>query len=212
MKYELVIFDWDGTLMDSTGKIAAAMQQAAVICEVAPPSVEAVKNVIGLSLDMAVLTIYPDASKPLVEQMVFHYREQYRKPDVPSPMFEGATQMLTGLYDKGYKLAVATGKSKAGLKRVWQSSNTGHLFHTGRGSDEAQSKPHPDMLNQILDELQVAVDSAVMIGDTEYDLKMASSIGMDSIGVSFGAHAVERLEPHKPVTIIDSLLDLPRHL
>lgn len=213
MKYELVIFDWDGTLMDSAGRIASAMQKAAMLCNIEMPTVDDVKNIIGLSLDKAILELYPQADSALVEAMVLHYKDQYRHQDnTPSPMFDGANELLEGLHSSGYKLAVATGKSKAGLKRVWQASNTGHLFHTGRGSDEAQSKPHPDMLHQILEELDVAIEKAVMIGDTEYDLNMAGSIGMDAIGVSFGAHAVDRLVQCKPLTIIDSLYELRQHL
>lgn len=209
MKYQVVIFDWDGTLMDSTGRIASAMRQAAGVCELELPSVAEVKNIIGLSLDVAVMELFPNIKDDLVQQMVIHYKDQYRNHDkTPSPMFAGAEDLLIGLNQKGYKLAVATGKSRAGLERVWDVSNTRHLFHTGRGSDQAQSKPSPDMLNQILNELDLAVTDAVMIGDTEYDLKMASSIGMDSIGVSFGAHHVERLAKHQPKAIIDSLHEL----
>ncbi len=213
MKYQLVIFDWDGTLMDSTARIASAIQKAAKLCEVDIPTVEQAKNIIGLSLDKAILSLYPDADETLVGQMVLHYKDQYRYQDnTPSPMFDGAMDLLHSLSAEGYKLAVATGKSKAGLKRVWQSSNTEHLFHTGRGSDEAQSKPSPDMLHQILAELDVPVHHAVMVGDTEYDLQMAAEIGMDAIGVSFGAHGVDRLQKHQPKAIVDSLIELRHHL
>lgn len=209
MKYQLVIFDWDGTLMDSTGRIASAMQQAAAICGLSHPSVEDVKNIIGLSLDLAIGELYPQVSPTLVGQMHHHYKDQYRNhDDTPSPMFTGAVELLEELHGNGYKLAVATGKSRAGLENVWQASGTGHLFHVGRGADQAQSKPAPDMLHQILAELEMDIAQAVMIGDTEFDLKMASSIGMDRIGVSFGAHHVDRLAQHEPLAIIDSLHEL----
>jgi phosphoglycolate phosphatase len=209
MKYKLVIFDWDGTLMDSAGRIVSSMQSASIISEEIAPSNLAVKNIIGLSLDVAIELLFPKASA-LVQKSIFdHYKDQYVNHDkTPTPMFNGAEELLSSLHGTGYKLAVATGKGRHGLQRVWDMSKTEQFFHTSRCSDEAESKPSPDMLKQILGQMGLKAHEAVMIGDTEYDLGMAKAIDMDRIGVSFGVHTRERLLKHEPLGVVDTLLAL----
>ncbi len=209
MKYKLVIFDWDGTLMDSSARIVSAMQSTAVLCSQPVPSAEAVKNIIGLSLDVSVATLFKQADANTQESIVYHYKDQYVNHDkTPTPMFAGAVDLLTTLKSEGYQLAVATGKGRPGLQNVLDKSGTEHFFVCSRTGDEAESKPSPDMLQQILVEMKLEAKDALMIGDTEYDLGMAKAIGMDSIGVSFGVHERERLMLQAPLTVIDSLGEL----
>lgn len=195
--------------MDSVSKIVSAMQAAARICEQPKPSFDAARNIIGLSLDVAVERLFPDATQAVQKSVFNHYKDQYTNHDqTPSPMFDGAVELLTSLNGQGYKLAVATGKGRNGLNRVMNKSKTDHLFHCSRSSTEAESKPSPDMLNQILTELGLEAHEAVMIGDTVYDLAMAKAIGMDSIGVSFGVHNAQQLKGQEPLAVVDSLVEV----
>ncbi|NQZ10704.1 MAG: HAD-IA family hydrolase [Algicola sp.] len=209
MKYKLVIFDWDGTLMDSASRIVSSMQRTAILCGQPEPSATAVQNIIGLSLDVAVERLFGQADADTQNSIVINYKDQYVNHDqTPTPMFAGALDLLDTLKREGYKLAVATGKGRPGLQNVLTKSGTEHFFVCTRTGDEAQSKPSPDMLQQILVEMGLEVKDAVMIGDTEYDLGMAKAIGMDSIGVSFGVHERERLLLQGPLTVVDSLLEI----
>ena len=209
MKYKLVIFDWDGTLMDSAGKIVSSMQSAARLGGAGIPSDQAVKDIIGLSLDVAVRQLFPAHDSPVHQVIHDHYKDQYRHHDqTPTPMFAGATDLLIGLKSSGYKLAVATGKGRRGLDRVLHQSQTVDLFEHTRCADEAESKPSPDMLQQLLTAMDVQAHEAVMIGDTEYDMAMAKAINMDRIGVSFGVHSRERLQAQTPIAVIDQLIEL----
>jgi phosphoglycolate phosphatase len=208
-KYKLVIFDWDGTLMDSSARIVSSMQSAAVVCSQPAPSDEAIKNIIGLSLDVAVNRLFEQADAKAQESLVFHYKDQFVNfNNTPTPMFAGALDLLNMLKSAGYPLAVATGKGRPGLQNVLAKSGTEHFFVCTRTGDEAESKPSPDMLQQILTEMGLEAKDAVMIGDTEYDLGMAKAIGMDRIGVSFGVHERERLMLQGPLVVIDSLVEL----
>lgn len=209
MKYKLVIFDWDGTLMDSVGKIVSSMQEAGRINGQAAPSPQAVQDIIGLSLEVAVGRLFPGVDAKVQKDIHDHYKDQYANHNkTPTPLFDGAAQLLSELKSSGYKLAVATGKGRRGLQRVWAMSDTEAFFDGSRCADDAQSKPSPDMLHQLLSELNVSVNEAVMIGDSEFDMAMAKAIDMDRIGVSFGAHSAEQLQAHGPLTVIDQLSDL----
>ncbi len=212
-EYQLIIFDWDGTLMDSIQRIVSCMQKAARACHMPEPSADAVRDIIGLSLSVAMPRLFPQASSELHQTLVRHYSDYYKHlDDTPTPLFSGVDDMMRQLHAAGKSLAVATGKSRSGLERVLNETGLGGLFCTRRGADEAKSKPDPLMLRQILDELAVPVEQAVMIGDSVHDLAMAQAIGMDSIGVTWGVHGRNLLEQHQPVTIVDSVADLHRHL
>lgn len=207
--YQLVIFDWDGTVMDSAAKIIGCMQNAARQCEVPVPSDDEVAHIIGISLKPAIMQLFDTRDEALADRLVQAYKTEYLQQDVvPCPLFAGAESLFDGLREAGKTLAVATGKARRGLNRAWRNTGTGHYFATSRCADEAQSKPSPDMLLQILDELNVTAGHAVMIGDTVYDMQMAEAIGMDRIGVSYGVHAQVNLEKHKPQAIVHSLDEL----
>ncbi|MDC8831276.1 HAD family hydrolase [Alteromonas gilva] len=207
--YELLIFDWDGTVMDSAAKIISCMQQAARQCDVSVPGPEAVSHIIGISLKPAIMQLFQTEDEQLADRLVLAYKEVYLGADTtPCPLFEGAEAMLSDLVEAGHVLAVATGKARRGLNRAWQQTGTGHYFTTSRCADEAESKPSPDMLLQLLEERNLTPAQALMIGDTTYDMQMAQAIGMDRVGVSYGVHAPVNLARHNPRAIVHSIGEL----
>lgn len=213
MRHKLVIFDWDGTLMDSASKIINCMQTAARHCEVDVPDADAVANIIGISLLPAIKQLFSISDDALAEKIKEAYKNAFVEQDnTPSPLFQGVMPMLNQLYADNRAMAVATGKARRGLNRAWQQTNTKHFFSASRCADDAESKPSPDMLIQLLDELQVSPSEAVMVGDTVYDMQMAEQIGMDRIGVSYGVHAPEHLELHAPLNICASVSELHKTL
>lgn len=203
---KVVIFDWDGTVMDSIGKIVNSVRIAAERLALPVPSEFEAKQIIGLSLDPAFKTLFPASSVAERELLSEHYRDVYSNVDrTPTPLFEGAEHVFSSLRQRGYQLAVATGKARRGLDRMFVETKTGHHFVTSRCSDEAQSKPHPQMLEHILAELKLTPQQAVMIGDSRYDLMMAHSIGMHRIGVTHGVHGHIEFAPFAPHAVIDNL-------
>jgi phosphoglycolate phosphatase len=213
MKHKLIIFDWDGTLMDSAGKIVDSIQAAARLAKLPIPHERAARDVIGLSLGPAIKKLFNfDTDKQVAELIAFYKAEFVNTNEVHSSMFVGAQALLESLRSQGRLLAVATGKGRQGLDNVWQQSKTAHYFHTSRCADDAESKPSPDMLLQILDELSISPEHALMVGDTSYDMAMAESIDMDRVGVSFGVHDIEQLQKHSPLGIINKLEELHTYL
>ena len=217
-QYELIIFDWDGTLMDSVGKIVIAVQAMARDVSlndvtITVPTESAIRDVIGLSLDKSMRVLFPQCLDKDYVELVAAYKRQFSSmSQVPSPLFDTADTLLTRLAALNYRLAVATGKGRIGLDRVLNETGLRSLFGTTRSSDETQSKPHPQMLNEILAELNVASNRALMVGDSIHDLAMANAAGVDAIGVSYGAHSRERLQSARPKAVIDSPLELLLHL
>lgn len=213
MLYQLIIFDWDGTLMDSQGKIVTCMQHAARLCEMPVPAEEDVKHIIGISLLPAIIQLFglksSHAEHTKAEQLRDAYKHAFIELDqTPSPMFEGAIALLQDLHATGVDMAVATGKARRGLERAWQQTDTKKFFVNSRTSDEAESKPSPDMLEQILRDQNLTPSQAVMIGDTSYDMQMARDIGMDRIAVSYGVHEIDKLNTQKPNHIVDNVVSL----
>ena len=210
LRYQLLIFDWDGTLMDSVGRIVACMQKSAMDCALPIPSADQIKEIIGLSLREAMTRLFVPVTESEVEALIARYREHYLYLDAtPTPLFPGVESVLASLHAQGYILAVATGKARAGLDRVLQETGLAALFHASRGADEARSKPDPLMLEQLLAELDIPVDQAVMVGDSIHDMAMAERLGMARIGISWGVHPAERLASYQPRAVIDSLSSLP---
>lgn len=211
--YKLIIFDWDGTLMDSVSRIVSSMQGAARAIAIKPPSNEQAKQIIGLSLPKAITILFPACTPKQIDLLTIQYKHQYLNVDVtPTPLFSHAIELLSNLNENERLLAVATGKGRAGLKRVLQASNTSHFFQASRCGDESISKPNPDMLNSLLNELQIQPHEAVMIGDTTYDMEMAQRAGVDRIGITHGVHDYQTLSQHQPIAIVDSLIELQQIL
>jgi len=206
---QLLVFDWDGTLIDSAARIIDCMQRAAADCALPQPGAEAVRNIIGLGLPEALAMLYPGISAADSAQMRKGYSSHFLAAgQEPCPLFPGVAEGLERLAARGFLLTVATGKSRRGLDRAFQESGIGRLFVDSRCADETQSKPHPQMLLELLVATGVSADGAVMVGDTEYDLAMAVEAGVASVGVSYGAHSVERLQRHGPLDVIDHFCEL----
>ncbi|MFL0809443.1 MAG: HAD-IA family hydrolase [Agarilytica sp.] len=200
----LYIFDWDGTISDSAPKIIACMQKAAEDAGLDVLDDHTIKNIIGLGLPEAIHALYPEITPNKAEALRLNYVDHFVNDDVnPSPFFPGVMETLHQLLDQGHMLTVATGKSRKGLNRVWQNLSMESFFHGSRCADETASKPNPLMLEELLLEFDVSVEEAVMIGDTEYDMAMAHSLGMKKIAVSYGAHHIDRLKNYEPVLCVD---------
>lgn len=209
---KLVIFDWDGTVMDSVGKIVNCVQGAARRLNVAVPDYHEAKQIIGLSLELAFARLFPLADKPTLVLLCEAYKDIYLHHDnTATPLFTGAVELFHSLQQQGYLLAVATGKARQGLNRMLAETSTEHFFTTSRCADEAMSKPHPDMLNQILTELALAPEQALMVGDTVHDLAMAHAIAMPRVGITHGVHGAEDFAPFAPKAVIHSLPELLNH-
>lgn len=206
MKYKLIIFDWDGTLMDSIDKIVLCMQQAAKQQQQVVASKQSVKGIIGLSLLKAVQQLYPFLGLSEQQALVEAYRQQYNlNQHIETPLYPDIKKLLVNLKSQGYTLAVATGKGRNGLNKMLEKSATSKLFSATICADEAHSKPDPLMLNLLLEKLGIEASQALMIGDSSYDLEMAKNTGMDSLGVSYGVHDANQLSLYDPVAIVDDL-------
>lgn len=201
---ELVIFDWDGTLIDSQANIVHCLRCMARDLALPERSDRELSDIIGLGLYEALNKLFPEQLQHDYEKMVDRYRYHFLSSD-PSVPFPGAQDVLTELNNNDYLLAVATGKGRRGLEKALDHSGFRHLFHATRCADETRSKPHPQMLEEILDQLGVEPNNALMIGDTEYDLQMAKHAGIHAIGVGYGVHDVERLMQCEPVAVIDEI-------
>jgi phosphoglycolate phosphatase len=200
----LYIFDWDGTLMDSTNKIVRCMQLAIAKHGLSERDDADVKQIIGLGLPEAIQHLYPQITLQQVNDVRDSYSRFFIDADQsPCNFYPNVLAVLDQLRSSGHLLAVATGKSRKGLNRVLDNLEMSDFFDAQRCADETASKPSPMMLEQILMELDCDADKAVMVGDTEFDLAMANNAGMKSIAVSYGAHAVERLLPHRPELLMD---------
>ena len=211
--FQLLVFDWDGTLMDSQARIVASMQAAMAQAQLPPRSPEAIREIIGLGMVEAVAALYPDDPQTAVGRLIPAYRRQFLElnPE-PEVLFPGAAETLVHLADAGYLLAVATGKSRRGLDRVLADTGVGALIHGSRCADETASKPHPQMLKELVDEFGVCPAEAIMIGDTEFDLQMARNAGTAALAVSYGNHPRERLLSLKPLGCLDRIDALPAWL
>ena len=205
----LLIFDWDGTLIDSAAKIVTCMQYAAEESGVDPLPDEPIRQIIGLSLPQAIAVLYPHESPALHEDIRQRYVSHYIGMDqTPTPLFAGVTETLHTLRDAGYTLAVATGKARRGLDRVLEQMGMQKFFHATRCADETRSKPHPQMLHELLDFFVCASEQALMVGDSSYDMEMAQAAGVPRVAVSYGAHSVEQMLRYEPVACLDQFADL----
>lgn len=208
----LIIFDWDGTLMDSEAAIVAAMDLAYREADVTPPPYGEIRDIIGLSLVEAVQRLTPKLHETVVNQVVGNYRNNFAARREQPALFPGVRDTLQGLHRSGYWLAVATGKSRAGLARAIEESAMGELFVSTRTAEQTEPKPSPAMLHEILTDLALAPHDALVIGDTEFDLAMARAAGTQAAGVSYGAHAVERLLEYDPAFVLNHFSELPEKL
>ncbi|HJV26132.1 MAG TPA: HAD-IA family hydrolase [Aromatoleum sp.] len=203
-RYDLIVFDWDGTLMDSAAAIVQAIMGAARDLGLEEPSESRARHVIGLGLADALRHAMPDLPESDYPRMVERYRYHYLAQDHRLTLFSGAYEMVQELASLGRMLAVATGKSRPGLNRAMTQCGLEPFFHSTRCADECFSKPHPEMLEQLMDELGVGRQRTLMVGDTTHDMQMAANAGVDGLAVTFGAHPRLVLEAERSVALVDT--------
>jgi phosphoglycolate phosphatase len=204
-QFDLLVFDWDGTLMDSTATIVNCIQAAARDLGLPVPDDRAAAHVIGLSLHNAMEVAIPDVDPKFYPQIVERYRYHYLNQDSGLALFDGVGEMLEDLSQQGYFLAVATGKSRVGLNRALSVSGLQALFDATRCADETFSKPHPAMLQELTRELGQDMQRTVMIGDTTHDLLLAQNAGASGIAVHYGAHTPADLAALQPLYAAESV-------
>lgn len=209
-KYELLIFDWDGTLVDSVGRIVESISAAASRCDLPVLDGGTIKGIIGLGLPEAIAVLYPHINDvKLVEAFRRAYADHYLSLEIePSALFPGVAQSLQKFRDQGRLLAVATGKGRRGLNRALEGQGWSDFFDAARCADETASKPDPLMIHEILDHCGVRPERALMIGDSVFDLEMARRAGLDSVAACYGAQPLEVLQACSPRLAINHFLEL----
>ena len=210
LDYQLLIFDWDGTLVDSIGRIVESMHRATADCGLPSLSDAQVKGIIGLGLPEAIQVLYPELrDAALVERLRTGYGEHYLELErEPSALFPGVEEALESFRRQGYRLAVATGKTRRGLHRVLEGRGWLDYFDITRCADETASKPHPRMLHEIMDHCGVKASQALMVGDSVFDLQMARNASVDAVAVGFGAQSLDSLMAHEPCLAIKEFYEL----
>jgi phosphoglycolate phosphatase len=213
MPPSVVILDCDGTLVDSAGHIVVVFNEAIAALGYAPMAPERIARIIGLSFDDALRHLLPESSPDERERIIHFYRAQYAVNAVGrDPLFAGVREFLDLVREQGRHLAMATGKSRAGALRIIAEHGLGDYFAAVKTGDLCRPKPHPEMLHQILDEMGLPPDRALMVGDTTFDVEMARAAGIRSIGVGCGAHAADELAEAGAELVVPSLPDLAPHL
>lgn len=211
-RFELLVFDWDGTLLDSAGAIVSAIQAACRDLDLPEPPDERARHVIGLGLGDALRHAVPELPEARYPQMVERYRHHYLSHDHELQLFAGAAELIEELARTGFLLAVATGKSRLGLDRALEASGLGVFFQSSRCADECFSKPHPQMLEELMDEFAVPRERTLMIGDTTHDLQMARNAGVAALAVAYGAHPAAALDALAPLARLHRVEELAQWL
>lgn len=207
-RYEAVVFDWDGTVMDSTHAIATAIRMASEDLGLSVPTMALASWVIGLSLESALYRAVPDLEAEQMPLFLERYRHHFMQRDPQIKLFDGVLDFMNELKAGEVVLTVATGKSRVGLDRVLRNVNLSDYFAATRCADETQSKPHPLMLYELMDELSLNPESVLMVGDTTHDMVMARSAGIDCLAVTYGAHDPKTLGSAEPTYMVDSVAQL----
>lgn len=197
-QYDLIVWDWDGTLADSTGMITNAIVKAAE--QVGLPTLDPAKatSIIGLGLRESIYALYGDLPETQARDLAANYNANYYAGESEIPLFSGAAETILELSKRGYKLAVATGKGRRGLNLALSHCGLAQYFHATKTVDECFSKPHPQMLDELMDELVVMPERTLMIGDTHYDMQMAKNAGVHAAAVTYGAQSVTHLSTYQP--------------
>ncbi len=207
-RYDLIVFDWDGTLFDSTALIVRAIQAACRDLGAPVPSDEAAAHVIGLGLHDALQHAVPGLSPELYPELGRRYRQHYFASHDQVTLFAGVPELLASLRERNHWLAVATGKNRHGLDEALRISGLADRFDATRTADETRSKPHPQMLQELMREFGTDPERTLMIGDTTHDLQLATNAGTDAVAVAYGAHPPEQLGDLRPLTIAHSVPEL----
>lgn len=209
MAWPILVFDWDGTLVDSERHIVSCIAESAKVCDLPELSYDRMKSIIGLGMKEALHDLYPEITSAQIDLLRQHYSKRFHQNEgAELSLFPGVLDALESLRGAGYRLAVATGKSRRGLDMAKEQSGLGEYFEVERCADETQSKPHPQMLHELAEHFGVCESSMLMVGDTSFDLEMAARAGSASVGVSYGVHQVEELLKHNPKRIVDDIQEL----
>jgi phosphoglycolate phosphatase len=211
-RYELVVWDWDGTIMDSTPTIVQCIQQACRDLDFPVPEDSIASHVIGLGVHDSLRRVVPSIDPAHFPKLVDRFRFHYLAKDHELHLFQGMRELLEDLKTQGFMLGVATGKPRRGLDRSLRHHQLGHIFHDTRTADESFSKPHPGMLLDLSDSLQVPVRKILMIGDTTHDLEMAQAAGVDGVAVTYGAHPADALRSANSLACLDNVKELANWL
>jgi phosphoglycolate phosphatase len=211
VRYSLIVFDWDGTIIDSTGTIAECIQQSAAEMGLPVPPDDRARHVIGLGLHDSLRHAVPELPAGRYNDFVALYRKHFLAREDTMKLFPGMVDLLSFLKEK-HLLAVATGKSRRGLDRALDAGGLRQYFTASRCADETNPKPHPAMLRELMDELDVSREKALMIGDTSHDLEMANAAGVDALAVTYGAHREAGLRACGPVDCFSTVDQLTRWL
>jgi phosphoglycolate phosphatase len=207
-RFSLVVFDWDGTLVDSTSIIAGCLQAACRDVGEPVPDDVAARFVIGLGLRDALTHVAPNLALERYPELSARYRDHYLARDPDIPLFGGARELLDDLAEAGYLLAVATGKTRVGLDRALAAHALAARFHATRCADEGRPKPHPDMLLHLMAHLGVPPERTLMVGDTTHDLAVARDAGACAVAVAYGAHEPAGLAALRPLATVHSIAEL----
>ena len=208
LRYDLIVFDWDGTIMDSTGLIAECIQLAARDMQLPVPTMAQAKSIIGLGVVESTRRLFPQMKAAAQTQYALNYRKHFVVRDHEAPLYDGIRELLVTLATPERFLAVATGKPRAGLERAFAHTGLKAHFHYSRCADEGFPKPHPDMLLKLMNFTAVPPGRTLMIGDTTHDLLLAQNAGVDALAVAYGAHPRGELERLPALKIIDSVEEL----
>jgi phosphoglycolate phosphatase len=211
-RFDLLVFDWDGTLMDSAEAIVEALQAACCDLALPVPSDENARYIIGMSLRDALEHILPDLAESEHPRVAERYRHHFLQRDGATTLFPGARDTIQDLHGRGFLLGIATGKSRRGLNRALDATGLTQYFHATRCADEGYCKPHPGMLTELMKIIGVAPHRTLMIGDTSHDMAMARSAAVERIGVAYGAHAGDALTPYEPLACLHSVSELRQWL
>ena len=208
-RFDLIIFDWDGTLVDSIDWIVHCIQRAAAHYDCDVPDAQAAKDIIGLSIENAVKTLFPDIDAETRVKLTAHYGQNFVSKTIsPDDLFPGVHQMLLQFKQEGYRLAVATGKKSSGLSRAITGTGLTDLFCTTRCADQTASKPNPLMIDEIVAELGVSKQRTLMVGDSVHDLQMALNAQVSSVAVTCGAHSKSILQQYRPLRCLSHPTEL----
>lgn len=207
-RFDLIVFDWDGTLMDSAACIASALRAACGDLGFAVPSDRDARYIIGLGLHDALAHVLPGVPVTHYPAVVERYRHHFTAGDGGTTLFPGVAELLTELRESGHQLAVATGKSRRGLERALSTTGLTELFHATRCGEEGLPKPHPQMLEWLMRELNVSAERTLMVGDTTHDLAMAQSAHVPALAMSHGAHSIDDLLALQPLACLENCAEL----
>ncbi len=207
-RFDLLVFDWDGTLMDSAAVITASLQAACGDLGLRVPSDGNARFIIGLGLHDAMAHVLPELDQAEYPRVAERYRHHFLLRDSETALFPGAAETVQELHAAGFKLAIATGKGRRGLDRALEATGIASYFHATRCADEGYSKPHPGMLEVLMAMLEVACDRTLMIGDTTHDMAMAQNARVARLGAAYGAHPRQELLAFEPVACVDGFSEL----